>query len=291
MIELPETRVLAEQINRTLVGKTIQNVAAGAFPHKFAWYSGNPDEYQDKLGGKTVTGAKSGASYACGCATEITCGDMLLAISTSIRYHPLGDKLPAKHQLLIEFDDFSHLSCTVQMWGAMHCLPVGEDGLAEGYKPNKNPTPFDPAFDEDFFRSLLAGVEQSMSVKAFLATEQRIPGLGNGVLHDILFHARINPRTRLEKLSPEQRDALYSSVKNTLFEMAARGGRDTEKDLFGVSGGYRTILSSKTLDKPCPVCGSEIVREAYLGGNVYYCPVCQQLKKQGRLFDTTEQGT
>lgn len=279
MIELPETRVLAEQINQTIVGKTIQNVTAGAFPHKFAWYTGNPAEYQNKLSGKTVTGAKSGASYACGCATEVSCGDMLLAVSTPIKYHPFGDKYPSKHQLLIEFDDFSHLSCTVQMWGAMLCLPIGEDGRAQGYKPNKNPTPFDAAFDQDFFLALLAGADQRMSAKAFLATEQRIPGLGNGVLQDILFYARINPRTRLEKLSPAQCGDLYASVKNTLIEMAARGGRDTEKDLFGVSGGYKTILSSKALDKPCPVCGSGIIREAYLGGNVYYCPVCQESAK------------
>lgn|GEM_PF-2077218 len=30
--------------------------------------------------------------------------------------------------------------------------------------------------------------------KAFLATEQRIPGLGNGVLQDILWTARIHPK-------------------------------------------------------------------------------------------------
>jgi len=27
----------------------------------------------------------------------------------------------------------------------------------------------------------------------------------------------------------------------------------------------------------CPVCGAAIVRQAYLGGNVYFCPVCQPL--------------
>ena len=32
MIELPETYVLAEQINQTLVGKTIMNVTANAHP-------------------------------------------------------------------------------------------------------------------------------------------------------------------------------------------------------------------------------------------------------------------
>ena len=45
MIELPETYVLAEQINNTLIGKTIVKFAANTHPHAFAWYSGDPKEY------------------------------------------------------------------------------------------------------------------------------------------------------------------------------------------------------------------------------------------------------
>jgi len=53
MIELPETYVLAEQINQTVIGKTIKNVSAAAHPHAFAMYTGNPEEYPEKLSGKT----------------------------------------------------------------------------------------------------------------------------------------------------------------------------------------------------------------------------------------------
>ena len=56
-----------------------------------------------------------------------------------------------------------------------------------------------------------------------------------------------------------------------------QGGRDTEKDLLGNAGGYRTLMSRNTLGRGCPVCGQEVVKEAYLGGTVYYCPVCQPL--------------
>lgn len=83
----------------------------------------------------------------------------------------------------------------------------------------------------------------------------------------------------MNTLSDNELTSIYNAVKNTLFEMSINGGRDTERDLFGCSGGYRTILSAKTVDKPCPVCGSAIVREAYLGGNIYFCPECQKLKK------------
>ena len=108
-----------------------------------------------------------------------------------------------------------------------------------------------------------------------MAIEQRIPGLGNGVLQDILFQAHLHPKTKLQGLTEIQRNNLYWSIKNTLLQMAQQGGRNTEKDLFGANGGYHTILSNKTWQKPCPVCGGEIIRQTYLGGNIYFCPHCQ----------------
>ena len=277
MIELPEAYVLAEQINKTLVGKTIKGAAANTHPHAFAWYSGDPKTYGKKLKGKKVTNANPGTGYTCGGNVEIICGDMLLVISTPIKYHAPGEKLPLKHQLLLEFDDGSHMSCTVQMWGAMFCFPAGENGLPEKFVVNKSPTPLMDEFDEAYFGSLADGVKPSLSAKAFLATEQRIPGLGNGVLQDILWNAKINPKRKLQTLGARDMKRLFKSVKSTIAGMKASGGRDTEKDLYNRSGGYKTILSNNTLKSPCPACGATLIREAYLGGNIYYCPVCQLL--------------
>lgn len=275
MIELPESQVLAKQISETLTGRTILNVVAAASPHSFAWYSGDPGEYHGKLSGKRVTGASGDKHYTCGGNTEIWCEDMLLVLSTPIRYHCPGDKLPAKHQLLVEFDDFSHISCTVQMWGGLLLTPMDLRDMPGWYSANNAPDPLQDAFDWPYFKDMIQSVKQNISVKALLATEQRIPGLGNGVLQDILFNARINPRKRLDELQAGEAEKLFDCVKGTILAMTLQGGRDTERDLFGASGGYKTILSAKTVKNPCPVCGGVIKREAFLGGNIYYCPTCQ----------------
>lgn len=115
-----------------------------------------------------------------------------------------------------------------------------------------------------------------MSIKALLATEQRIPGLGNGVLQDILFKAGIHPKRKISKISELERSDLFHCLKVTLQSMADKGGRDTEKDFYGNFGGYKTLLSKNTYKNPCPNCGDTIVKEAYLGGSVYYCPTCQK---------------
>jgi formamidopyrimidine-DNA glycosylase len=109
-----------------------------------------------------------------------------------------------------------------------------------------------------------------------LATEQRIPGLGNGVLQDILFNAKVHPKRKLKDISDYEINNIYKSIIKTIKDMDTKGGRDTEKNLFGEPGGYKTILSKNTVGKPCTVCGTLIKKEAYMGGSIYYCPECQK---------------
>jgi formamidopyrimidine-DNA glycosylase len=215
------------------------------------------------------------SGYTCGGNIEVALDGVTLVISTPVKYHPAGSKPPAKHQLLLTFEDGSMMSCTVQMWGAMLCLPNEGETLSQ--MRDGKPSPLSDAFNEEYFNELHEGLKPNLSAKAFLATEQRIPGLGNGVLHDILFNAQIHPKRKLETLSKYDFKRLFNSVKETLKAMTEQGGRDTEKDLFGQWGGYPTVLSSKTLKFPCRTCGGWLSREAYLGGNIYFCPGCQPL--------------
>ncbi len=273
MIEIPEAATLAQQISRTLSGKTIENVAAAASPHKFAWFQGDPAEYPGLLRGRHVDGA-----LAFGGLVELALSGCRIVFGDGVvlRYYPALENAPAKHQLCLAFTDNTALVCTVQMYGGMWAVRDGEDpGFCHGDAKEK-PSPLSRAFDEVYFASLRGADTEKLSVKAFLATGQRIPGLGNGVLQDILWNARIHPKRKLGALSAGEFDALYRSVKNTLAEMTALGGRDTEKDLFGKAGGYVTRLSKNTVGKPCPVCGSILQKAPYMGGAVYWCGGCQK---------------
>lgn len=91
------------------------------------------------------------------------------------------------------------------------------------------------------------------------------------------FAAGIHPKRKIGSFGALDQERLLSCIISVLNDMGERGGRDTEKDLFGQPGGYRTKLSKNTLASGCPRCGGQLVREAYLGGAVYYCPVCQPL--------------
>ncbi|MRR31240.1 hypothetical protein EG834_13160 [bacterium] len=179
---------------------------------------------------------------------------------------------------MLNFEDGSALSCTIQMWGSLLCLKEDEVPWLRDYPlARQRPSPLSDTFDQTYFLSLQDDKTSKLSTKAFLATEQRIPGLGNGVLQDILWNTLLNPRRLMGELSDAEMLTMFEKVKSALADMTTQGGRDTESDLFGHAGGYKTILSKNTLNDPCPRCGGRIQKETYLGGAVYYCPNCQPL--------------
>ncbi len=274
MLEFPEAVVLAEQLNKTIKGNRIMSVTTQKSPHKFASFNGDPQAYDGLFSGKTILKA-----VQMGGMVEIQADNTRLVFNdgVNLRYYQEGEKLPEKHQLDIAFEDHSHLIGSVQMYGGFMGFIEGEyDGWYYQVAQEK-PSPLSSQFDEAYFSGIIQGSPEKISLKGLLATEQRIPGLGNGVLQDILFNAGLHPKKKTNTLNEEDRRALFQSIKATLAEMIAGGGRDTERDLFGCLGGYTTLLSKNTLDKPCKRCGGEIKKEAYMGGSTYYCQGCQKI--------------
>lgn len=273
MIEIPESINIAKQLNETVKGKIIKRVRANHTPHSFAWYFGNPDDYNDLLVGKTI-----GISNGIGSMIEISLDDckILLGDGVNIRYIYDNNNIPNKHQLLIEFDDNTSIVCTIQMYGGIWAFKNGQNKNEYYFVAKEKPLPFTEEFNINYFNNLMDDEGMKMSAKAYLATKQRIPGLGNGVLQDILYNAKIHPKRKMNTLSNNDCENLYVSIKSTIKEMIENGGRDTEKDLFGVNGGYITKLSKKTLGKSCPICGSNIEKVSYLGGTIYFCNNCQK---------------
>jgi formamidopyrimidine-DNA glycosylase len=274
MIELPEAYTLAKQINKTIRGKKIAKVTAAHTPHKLAWYYGDPDQYASLLVGLSIHRAT-----AFGALVQINVADsaILFGDGVNLRFHDTNDTYPRKHQLLVEFDDLTAISASVRMYGGVGCFREGALDNPYYQVAREKPSPLGKKFNEKYFDRLISAPKvQKLSAKAFLATEQRIPGIGNGVLQDILFEAQVHPKKKVNTFSDREKKDLYNSTKTVLHEMSQQGGRDTEKDLFGNPGGYKTRLSKKTVGKPCPGCGSTISKESYLGGSIYFCAKCQK---------------
>lgn len=275
MLEIPEAHTIAGQITSALQGKKIKSVSAGSSPHKFAWYYGDPAEYNHRLAGSTIGSARSWGGLV-----EIDAGgsNLLFGDGVALRVHAEGEKRPSRHQMLVEFEDGSALSGSVQMYGGLWCFPQGSFDYPYYQVARERPSPLSDSFSRDHFNCLLdEAPRQRLRVKALLATEQRIPGLGNGVLQDILYEARIHPKRQVDSLSAQEQENLYHAIRTVLAQMTQEGGRDTERDLYANPGNYRTRLSKNTVGTPCPTCGTTITKESFMGGSIYFCGRCQPL--------------
>ena len=275
MVELPEAVCLAAQFNENIAGKKIKSAEAAHSPHKFTWYFGGPEEYARKLAGEKI-----GQTMQVGGTLEISTDNYILLMSEGlkIRLHKSSADLPPKHQLALIFEDDMALHVSVQMYAGICCFKPGEYDNEYYQAAQKKPSPLTDEFDEEYFFDMIdEEAMQKLSAKAFLATEQRVPGLGNGVLQEILYDAKINPKRKIIDLDRDDKMRMFKAVKQTLNEIRGQGGRDTESDIFGTPGGYATRACKNTVGKPCGRCGSPIVKASYMGGSVYYCETCQPL--------------
>ncbi|MBN2388866.1 MAG: hypothetical protein JXB85_17755 [Anaerolineales bacterium] len=276
MFEISETIVLARQSNATLQGKVVRRGALGNSPHKFLWYNRTHEEFAALTAGKRVGRATARGRWL---SLALEPGYVLLfgECGGRVQYHAPGSPVPKKYHLYITFEDDSFLTAMTQMWGAMELYEAGRE-LEREYIKDMRTTPVEADFTYNYFSALvdelLTGPKRS--VKSLLTQEQLIPGLGNSIAQDILFRARLHPRRALAELNPGQRRDLYAAVVETVREVAERGGRNDELDLFGQSGGYVRIMDSKAAGKPCPECGRTVEKIQYLGGACYFCPACQQ---------------
>lgn len=275
MFELPETITLTRQMNDTLTGKVVKRGRLGNSPHKFVWYNRTTAEFEALSSGKTfgraaVKGRWMFIPFEPGYVLVLgECGGKVL-------YHPAGAQPPARHHLLIDFNDGSALSVMTQMWGAMELYEQGEE-LKRQYIKDMRPTPVDAEFTLDYFNRLVKALLQGekRSVKGLLTQDQIIPGLGNAIAQDIMLRACLNPRRPLGELRSDEVEALYQAICEILKQAIALGGRNDEFDLFGQPGGYERLMDRNRVGKACPQCGTKVEKMSYLGGTCYYCPNCQ----------------
>lgn len=274
MIELPESKTLERQAKSILLDKCVKRVYSPTSPHKFCWFNGVPENYDSLLRGVTITNALGHGMFL-----DLNFSNLTLSINdgTNIRYVENPFDRPQKYQLLIEFDDASALVFTVAMYGGIY---LHENDFDNTYYQGslKSISPLTDDFNEEYFISLIKNCKKDLSMKAFLATEQRIVGLGNGSLQDILLTCGIHPKRKMSSLTDNDKSELFYSVKAVLSDMLSKGGRNTERDLFGNFGKYQTLLSKNV--KQCLLCGDNIIKETYLGGSIYYCPTCQKLNAE-----------
>jgi formamidopyrimidine-DNA glycosylase len=141
------------------------------------------------------------------------------------------------------------------------------------------PEPLDAAFSAAHLRRALAGRRQS--VKATLADQRVVAGLGNIYVCEALHRARISPLRPAGEVEARALARLVATVKAVLAEAIEAGG-STLRDYAGADGalGYfqhRFAVYGRE-GEPClsARCAGTVERLVQAGRSTFYCPTCQR---------------
>ena len=107
-----------------------------------------------------------------------------------------------------------------------------------------------------------------------------LSAIGNAYADEILFAARIHPKTPCSSLSADQRQTLFESIRSVM----AWGIAEVEKAGHPVEVKVRDHMKVRNRkDQPCPVCGTTIRRAGVLGYDSFFCPQCQAASRPQRI--------
>ncbi len=127
-----------------------------------------------------------------------------------------------------------------------------------------------PEFTLDNFLEVIK--RHRTQVRVFLMNQTVLSTIGNAYADEILFDARIHPKTFCQQLQPAQIAQLYQSIINVINWGIAEVEKAQQPIEVKVRGHVK-VRNRK--DQPCPRCGATIRRAGVLGFDAFFCPNCQ----------------
>jgi formamidopyrimidine-DNA glycosylase len=137
-----------------------------------------------------------------------------------------------------------------------------------------------PGFTEQRFREL-AAVHTRKQVRVFINTHTILDTIGNAYADEILFEARLHPKTFVGSLSDEDLGRLYHAITTVIEWGIARVAAAGEPIHVKVRDHMKV---RNRIGLPCPRCNTKIRREGVRGHDVFFCPQCQPARR-GAFID------
>jgi formamidopyrimidine-DNA glycosylase len=139
---------------------------------------------------------------------------------------------------------------------------------------NLGPEPLGDDFTYQVFSDRLGRYRRQ--IKPLLLDQSFIAGIGNIYADEALYLAKIHPSTRSDQLGEEDRQRLYSGIREVLNEGIENSGASIDWVYRGGDFQNYFRVYQRTGD-PCQRCGSPIVRILVGQRGTHICPQCQVL--------------
>ncbi|MFN0157318.1 MAG: DNA-formamidopyrimidine glycosylase family protein [Bacteroidota bacterium] len=137
-----------------------------------------------------------------------------------------------------------------------------------------------PIFSSEFTLESFAALAKKHSrkqVRVFINDHTIMSSIGNAYADEILFDARIHPKTFTAKLLSDEIMQLYSSIRSVM-EWGIKNVESAEQPIHVKVREHMKVRWRK--GEPCPRCGTTIRREGVRGHDVFFCPTCQPASRK-----------
>ena len=268
MPELPDITIYVEQLERRIVGQTLEKLEI-AKPFVLRTF----DPPVADVVGTTVRGVRRmGKRIVLALDGELFIVIHLM-IAGRLRWRAPAAKLPPKGSILAKLVFASGVLVLTEAGttrrASMH-LVRGEDALRQ--------------FDRGGLEVLGAPLaefaarlrSENHTLKRALADPRLFSGIGNAYSDEILHRARLSPVMLTRRIRDEEIERLFAATKATLEEWTSRlraeaGESFPEK----VTAFHEAMAVHGRFGEPCRVCEAPVQRIRYASNETNYCARCQ----------------
>jgi formamidopyrimidine-DNA glycosylase len=290
MPELPEVEAIKIQLNKYLVGHTIQKVEvryAKCFSGKAVGIVGAKVKEVERFGKALAIGTNKGLTLLI--HVKMT-GQLIyrgpnLKKPGEISKKVLGG-LGGKHTHVIFHLDHGGMLYynDVRKFGWIKIVQSAKLKEQSSFLDKLGPEPHltkgsaGQAFlTLDLFRKIIS--KSKSPVKMLLMDQEKIAGVGNIYANDALWLAKVNPGRKASELSELEIGNLFNAVETVLKKGIEKGGASESAFVTpdGTEGEYQdhTLVYGRK-GELCTRCGKAEIEKIKLGGRgTYFCPFCQ----------------
>ena len=275
MPELPDLEYIVSILDQALPGRQICHVRV---KNPIVMRLGVPGGLQDICLGQTFGRCRRHGHFVVlevGKAHEIIVNPMLAG-----RFRLCGEREKTERSLCLAFglapgEELRYLD--EKQMGKVYLVPREDRRAVPGFDA-VGVEPLSPGFVLERLREMIRARRDQ--VRAILLDKTALAAIGNAYADEILWAARLHPKTGCQGLADEDIARLYSAIRDVL----AAAVREIARRSQPIEVKVRDFLRVRNRKgQPCPACGTTIRVEGVRGHDAFYCPTCQPNRPEARL--------
>lgn len=259
MPELPDVEVFKRYLNSTALH---QEISSAEVKNEKVLGSTSARELERALVGERFESTRRHGKYL---FIKLDGGGWLLlhfGMTGHLKYFKDMADEPSHDRFLVTFDNGFQLAFGCQRMLGKVGLVESPEALIESEGLGPDPLSLDfPAFRKRLERKRGA-------IKPALMDQRVCAGIGNVYSDEVLFQARIHPKTNTGQLSEDDLENLFEETRRVL-QTAIECGADPDE----MPGSF--LLPRRSEVEKCPRNNGRVEKIKVSGRTAYYCPACQ----------------